>query len=338
MHFYNNIGIFILLAIGASRASAIGSLMESAFKQELTELRNQSEDRNYTEPPSFNIRNHVKFILFSRESSTVGDEIEPGDLYTFTVSHFSTNRLTKVLIHGFVDDIHGEMITSIRKNFLAKEDMNVIVVDWSDIACSFNYFGAALRSEDVGVYLSELIEFLVSQGTDINKFHLIGHSLGAHVAGAAGKAIRNAGMVPRITGLDPALPGFSGFNLAHRLQDTDALFVDCIHTCGGLLGFFDPICHVNFYPNGGLHPQPGCPSWDFGKCSHFRAFKFFAESILLDHKFPALVCSKISPNSRDCVQPTVYEEIMMGYPVESRTRGLYYVYTNSDFPYAPLRS
>jgi Lipase len=46
--------------------------------------------------------------------------------------------------------------------------------------------------------------------------------------------------------------------VTERLAATDAMFVDVIHTCAGLLGYDLPIGHVDFYPNGGDHVQPGC--------------------------------------------------------------------------------
>lgn len=44
----------------------------------------------------------------------------------------------------------------------------------------------------------------------------------------------------------------------HHLDITDAQFVDVIHTAGGTFGYVKPIGHVDFYPNGGKAPQPGC--------------------------------------------------------------------------------
>lgn len=63
--------------------------------------------------------------------------------------------------------------------------------------------------------------------------HLIGHSLGAHIAGNVGKYFN--GNIQRITGLDPANPLF--FQLStDSIHHTDATFVDIIHTCGNILG------------------------------------------------------------------------------------------------------
>ncbi len=83
-------------------------------------------------------------------------------------------------------------------------------------------------------------------------------------------------------GLDPAGPYFENTDPKVRLDSTDALFVDVIHTDGSnnlLLGFginnftikktfinnheiylgsLQQMGHVDFYPNGGYN-QPKCP-------------------------------------------------------------------------------
>lgn len=59
-----------------------------------------------------------------------------------------------------------------------------------------------------------------------------------------------------MAGLDPAYPGFSISNTDSRLDVTDALFVDIIHTnsdvlFNGGLSFPTSIGHADFWPNGG---------------------------------------------------------------------------------------
>jgi hypothetical protein len=51
---------------------------------------------------------------------------------------------------------------------------------------------------------------------------------------------------------------FGNAEPAGRLDAGDAILVDTIHTCGGSLGFREPYGHVDFFPNGGTRPQPGC--------------------------------------------------------------------------------
>ena len=62
--------------------------------------------------------------------------------------------------------------------------------------------------------------------------------------------------------MDPAGPYFWDMPPNGRLDKTDALFVDNLHTDGNYklaikCGIGTPIGHVDFYPNGGAR-QPGC--------------------------------------------------------------------------------
>jgi surfactin synthase thioesterase subunit len=64
-----------------------------------------------------------------------------------------------------------------------------------------NYNASAQNTRVVGAHVAELIDFLVAQtGAKLEDFHIIGHSLGGHVAGFAGKST-TTGKVARITGL-----------------------------------------------------------------------------------------------------------------------------------------
>lgn len=52
-------------------------------------------------------------------------------------------------------------------------------------------------------------------------------------------------------GLDPASPWFTHKDVDERLAETDASYVEVIHTSAGTLGFSQPIGMASFYPNGG---------------------------------------------------------------------------------------
>lgn len=73
-------------------------------------------------------------------------------------------------------------------------------VDWNELAGNNFYITPARQTRDVGRYIAEMIDFMVTEkGADINKFHLIGHSLGAHTVGYAGMYVKS-GRIQRITG------------------------------------------------------------------------------------------------------------------------------------------
>lgn len=71
---------------------------------------------------------------------------------------------------------------------------------------------------------------IVSEG--VVSIYLVGHSLGAHVSGYAGKEYKlyKPDMIDRISGIDPAGPCFINEVASQRLDSTDAKFVDVMHT------------------------------------------------------------------------------------------------------------
>ncbi|XP_014401827.1 PREDICTED: pancreatic lipase-related protein 2 [Myotis brandtii] len=147
-------------------------------------------------------------------------------------------------------------------------------------------------------------------GYSLENVHLIGHSLGAHAAGEAGR--RLGGYVGRITGLDPAEPGFQGTPEEVRLDPSDAMFVDVIHTDTSptvpYLGFgmSQKVGHLDFYPNGG-EQMPGCAKsilssivdkndfWEGSRdpvsCNHLRSYKYYSSSILYPDGFLGYPCA-----------------------------------------------
>jgi len=84
-------------------------------------------------------------------------------------------------------------------DYLQVGDYNIICVKWTVFVIDVNYASAVLRVKPIGNDLAEIIEKLTKNTKDgIKKFHLVGHSLGAHIVGFAGKKFN--GQIPRITG------------------------------------------------------------------------------------------------------------------------------------------
>ncbi|CAG2113539.1 unnamed protein product, partial [Medioppia subpectinata] len=158
------------------------------------------------------------------------------------------------------------------KDYFLDYDYNVVVLDWETPASDSNYFNAAFNCQIVGAMLSYFVRTLVSMGVNVANIHLVGHSLGAHIVGFCGKNFTNP-KIGRISGLDPAGPGFWRNDSRTRLAPTDASLVVVTHTSGGLIkwdgsladvlqmsgyvGNVEPLGHYDFRPNGGTG-QPGC--------------------------------------------------------------------------------
>jgi hypothetical protein len=209
--------------------------------------------------------------------------------------------------------------------------INIISVHWEALANLVTASGgvcydvAAQSTKLVGEKTASLIEYLVENHfTTLDKVHLLGHSLGAHCCGFAGKYL-TIGKLPRITAFDPARPDFDNKGPSERLHLTDAEFVDVIHTAtkqwsllgtltGGLLpfpvGMREPVGHRDFYPNRGTH-QPGC-YLQLKKlpvlCSHSRSYAYYADSIRYrnDRIFLAVPCKGLKQlEDGDCLESYV---------------------------------
>ncbi|XP_073973353.1 pancreatic triacylglycerol lipase-like isoform X2 [Rhodnius prolixus] len=242
----------------------------------------------------------TRFYLYTRNASE--EVIEYGDERTSLVaSDFRTDRMTRILVHGFKGSSKDRSAQYIVSNLLKLEDCNVILLDWSKGAQGQTYRVSAANTELVGRQLALLLLDLISLGANPSAIHLIGFSLGAHIAGFAGRSLLSRGIrLSRITGLDPASPLFREHLVAASipaLNDQDAALVDVVHTAGSILwtegfGLLRNLGHVDFFPNGG-QDQPGCTHVfaslivshlegtvnSSAVCNHLRGFQLFLESI-----------------------------------------------------------
>lgn len=84
--------------------------------------------------------------------------------------------------------------------------------------------------------------------------------------------------------MDPAGPLYETYDPRIRLDPTDAIFVDVIHSNAKKLvdmgaGMYTPCGHVDFYPNGGQE-QPGCPDPIKGAIGKLLSLNFNGECSL----------------------------------------------------------
>ncbi|OCT71289.1 hypothetical protein XELAEV_18034267mg [Xenopus laevis] len=248
---------------------------------------------------------NTRFFLFTKENPDNFQEISALNQSSVSSSNFQPNRKTRFIIHGFLSSAEGGWLMDMCKTILKVEDVNCFCVDWRAGSHTL-YTQAANNIRVVGAEVASFIGFLSSNyNYSPSEIHIIGHSLGSHTAGEAGKRVPGIG---RITGLDPAGPLFQNTPPEVRLDPTDADFVDVIHTDTSPLipkigfGMSQSVGHLDFFPNGG-ETMPGCEKnivtkllhinalWEGSDnllaCNHLRSYKYYTESILTPDAFVA---------------------------------------------------
>lgn len=146
-------------------------------------------------------------------------------------------------------------IEPIRNAYLSKRETNLLIVDWESGARQNYDKSRALVPQVAKRVAKRLKQFFRSLNILPSTVHILGHSLGAHISCNVGRHF--GGQIGRITALDPAGPLFLK-SAPDACNKNDAQFVDAIHTDVGVLGEAATRGHIDFYPNRGFPPQPGC--------------------------------------------------------------------------------
>ncbi|XP_072757849.1 pancreatic triacylglycerol lipase [Anoplolepis gracilipes] len=311
----------------------------------------------------------TRFFLYTRVDRQNPEPLQYGDnLRSIVHSRFNVTKHLKVLIHGYKgsgSDIGAILGVNL---LLDIEDVNVVILDWTRGAGT-TYAAAVANSELVGRQLALILLDTINLGINPIDIHVIGFSLGAHVAGCASEVLKRKNLlVGRITGLDPASPFFRHHlfrEKSRKLDATDALLVDVIHTDGSQdfadgFGLLKPIGHIDFFPNGGRE-QPGCTDVKNSvvvshlkeelldrdiACSHLRAWQLFIDSIRSQNeecKFVAWPCPQggISYAKGTCFpMESIDWNQEMGYAANRGPLGIYYLSTRAEKPFCgqPLRA
>ncbi|XP_033639482.1 pancreatic lipase-related protein 2-like isoform X2 [Asterias rubens] len=209
-----------------------------------------------------------------------------------TFDSFHSYKKTIVIIHGWQTSVRNKYFMSLCHSFMKLDNYNIIMVSWPSSRWSRLHYQKSvmdivLVAKELALLLEELHE---RRGLQYEDVHMLGHSLGAHLAGYTGMFLH--GQIGRISGLDPARPGFRlylGTSDCH-LDRTDADFVDVIHTDGlmHLFGLLEPVGHQDFYPNPDYLAQPSCVAVH---CSHMRAIDYYLSSMKNFYIQPGRTCS-----------------------------------------------
>ncbi|KAL0963590.1 hypothetical protein UPYG_G00308310 [Umbra pygmaea] len=229
---------------------------------------------------------HVQYLLFTRKNIDCASLFSEASLKSNT--YFNSSLPTKIIVHGYrALGTKPSWVKILAQALLQAQNANVVVVDWV-YGASFAYNLVVDNYKEVAVQISVFINQLKNHGCKLESFHFIGISLGAHVSGFIGTLFK--GEIGRITGLDPAGPMFKGADIYDRLDPSDALFVEAIHTDSDYFGISIPVGHVDFFLNGGKD-QIGCsrsrfpsilvyfPVYGYVICDHMRALHVYISAL-----------------------------------------------------------
>ncbi|XP_033111034.1 pancreatic triacylglycerol lipase-like [Anneissia japonica] len=260
--------------------------------------------------PSTRAEVGTEFLLNTRSNPITPQFLDTNDISTITSSTFDPLKETKIVCHGYTESAYAAWMIEMVAELVNNDDFNIIRINWHKGATAI-YGQSTTNTRVVAAEASYLLDVLKSlYGYSADKVHMIGHSLGSHIAGYVGASQQNP-KLKRITGLDPAGPYFEDTDIVVRLDPSDATFVDAIHTDTDPLyttgmGIYMPVAHFDYYVNGG-HDQPGCDKGfinhivvegaiyqggvQFVACEHFRSCDLFTESINSDCSFLSHDCT-----------------------------------------------
>lgn len=258
----------------------------------------------------------IVYHFYSPQNPLYSQIVEVNNVQSLRMSNFDPKRPTKLVVHGWAGNINSDNIQFTKREYV-QHNVNFFGVDWGQGAKNPIYLTARYKVEVTGEAIAKFIEFLIRDGgARLEDFLPIGHSLGGHIVGYIGRYLKKTvGELPVIISLDPAGPLFSLDKPDGRITDTDAKYVEIIHTGTSKQGFLEPIGDADFYPNGGKN-QPGCGLDLTGNCDHQFAVAVMAESINSQTGFWGLECRNFENiTNGECVDFRNNWNVFGGEPV-----------------------
>lgn len=150
----------------------------------ITEIRFSNESGHV---PTLRSASDISFHFYTKRHPRNSIKIKLATAHLLALTDFDGDKDTLFIIHGWKNSNESSVNNEIREAILAQNDLNVFVVDWSPIA-GRNYISARNAVERVGEYIADFVRKVKRKfGLKIKNVKFVGHSLGAHIAGNAGK-------------------------------------------------------------------------------------------------------------------------------------------------------
>ena len=147
----------------------------------------------------------MNYVLITSDGKNVSVPIsEPLKLWKH--ESFDPTKKVIVLVTGWTTDINDSNNAAdvLYNAYNSRGDYNFILIDtarYVDTLYAWSAFNTNELGEGLGDGLSQLVDIV-----PLDNIHLMGHSLGSHIAGSAGRRFqfKTGELLSRITGFDPA--------------------------------------------------------------------------------------------------------------------------------------
>ncbi|KAJ8310065.1 hypothetical protein KUTeg_011930 [Tegillarca granosa] len=244
-------------------------------------------------------------------AASISAEHFDSEIRTFG-QRFDASKPTKFVIHGFMDRPTTAWIGNMRDALLQKGDFNVMIVDWS-LGNGPIYNQAVTNTFIVGAEIAYLVNYLHRHySLNLADVHIIGHSLGAQIAGHIGTRAR-FGTKEAVGHMD-----FYPNGGQHQPGCEDHIISGAIHN----------ILHGSF-----------TGAKDSVTCSHSRATLLYIESLKSSCSFRAHQCgSFFTFDAGQCLGCPAGGCPLMGYDAnKSALRGSFFLSTSGSQPFCGMK-
>ncbi|XP_011699621.1 PREDICTED: phospholipase A1-like, partial [Wasmannia auropunctata] len=219
---------------------------------------------------------------------------------------FDRSKPVFFMVHGFIANSSSHHFSELA-SVLIKRGYTVFSLDWADASCyndpgsksllePIYYLFAIRNAHKISDYLTRYIKEVIDIcHVSLKNMIFMGHSLGAHIAGFAGKSFQKLryGIFPLLFGSDPAAPIlFALKSCENRFCKSDAERTIVIHV--SILGIQKSLGHLDLWPNNGIN-QPACGDKITGvtntSCTHNIGLLYLRSTLLDDCVFDSVPIS-----------------------------------------------
>lgn len=117
----------------------------------------------------------------------IDDPIEISSKWRSDNDNVDPEKDVKLLIHGWNADAEHVALETVRNSYLKLNSSHLLMADWRDVA-NMRYFVARDMIASVGKRICDLLRVFAHQAKiGPNRIHIVGHSLGAHIATHVGR-------------------------------------------------------------------------------------------------------------------------------------------------------